>query len=84
MYRSIIEKAFPEKLNFRVNAQMKLLDYQETLQEFEEHGKKDGGQPSRALSEEQLKLLVGGAVLVIVALLILLLIVSILYGNCTN
>ena len=73
--RSIIEKAFPEKLSTRVNAQMRLLDYQETLNKFEEHGKKNGGQPSRVLPEEQLKLLVGGAVLVIAALLIVLLIV---------
>jgi hypothetical protein len=59
-----------------MNSQIKLPDYLETLKEFEEHGKKDWGQQSGPLSEDQIKMLIGGAILVIVALLIILVLVS--------
>ena len=75
MYRSIIEKSFPDEIKSRMNSQTKMTDYQKMLKQFEEYGKKDGGQ-SGSLPEDQIKMLIGGAVIVIAAILIVLLIVS--------
>jgi Flp pilus assembly protein TadB len=80
IYRSIIEKSFPEQIKARKRSQKKTSDHQKILKEFEEHGKKDGSQTG-SLSEEQMKMFIGGAILVLAAVVIVVLIVSILWSN---